>query len=237
MTHRPAPAKTCVLLLLALLLLTPTSARAQDVPATAAPTTRPADSGDAQSLAEISKLRDELVDAYNKRDIDRLLSHLHPDVVVTWQNAEVSLGREGVRKYYERMMVGPDSVVLDLKSNPVVEGRTVYGGNMSISYGHMNDEFKLREGLEFKPDSRFSAALVKEDGKWLVKGFHASGDMFDNPITHIAARRAATFAGAIAGVMGIVLGFLLGRVTGRRRAGAAPAGATGTGTTSTNPTR
>src|SRR5687768_5445525 len=79
--------------------------------------------GDAGVPPEIKQLRDNLIDAFNKREVDRMLSYLHPDVVVTWQNAEVSHGREGVRKYYERMMVGPDSVVVDMRSSPVVEGR------------------------------------------------------------------------------------------------------------------
>ena len=40
--------------------------------------------------AELRALRDALVDAVNKKDVDALLRHLHPDVVVTWLNAEVS---------------------------------------------------------------------------------------------------------------------------------------------------
>jgi hypothetical protein len=46
------------------------------------------------ALKEIGDLRAGLVDAFNKRDIDKLLSYLHPDVVVTWQNSEISKGRE-----------------------------------------------------------------------------------------------------------------------------------------------
>src|SRR5947207_2492593 len=70
---------------------------------------------------EIKEMRDGLVDSFNKRDVDRLLSYLHPDIVVTWQNGEVNHGREGVRQYYEKMMVGPNSIVVDIKSNPQVE--------------------------------------------------------------------------------------------------------------------
>ncbi len=44
---------------------------------------------DADPMAAINSLRSELVDSFNKGDLDRLLSHLDPDVVVTWQNGEV----------------------------------------------------------------------------------------------------------------------------------------------------
>ena len=38
-----------------------------------------------------------LVEAYNNNDIDRLLSYCEPNVAVTWQNGETSIGREAVR--------------------------------------------------------------------------------------------------------------------------------------------
>jgi len=35
---------------------------------------------------ELRALRDDVLDAFNKKDLDRLLGHVHPNVVVTWQN-------------------------------------------------------------------------------------------------------------------------------------------------------
>ncbi len=61
--------------------------------------------------AQLRAMRDDLLDAVNKRDIDRVLRHLHPDVVVTWQNAEVSRKPDGVRAYLSRMLEGPNSIV------------------------------------------------------------------------------------------------------------------------------
>ena len=43
-------------------------------------------------------LRDRLLDATNKKDIDGILAEMHPNVVVTWQNAEVSHGKQAVRR-------------------------------------------------------------------------------------------------------------------------------------------
>lgn len=183
-----------------------------------AQTTAP--SADTAVPPEIKELRDNLVDAFNKREVDRMLSYLHPDVVVTWQNSEVSHGREGVRKYYEKMMVGPDSVVVDLRSNPVVEGRRMYG-DTSVSYGAMNDHFKLRDGTEVNLNSRFSAHLAKQpDGKWLVTGFHQSSNAFDGDVHRLYARKAGTAAGLAGGVGGLALGTVVGLALGRRRCAA-----------------
>src|SRR4051794_23590648 len=39
--------------------------------------------------AAINQLRTELVDAFNKGDVDRMLLHLDDEIIVTWQNGEV----------------------------------------------------------------------------------------------------------------------------------------------------
>ena len=182
-----------------------------------AQTTAPGPGAESGVPPEIKELRDNLIDAFNKREVDRMLSYLHPDIIVTWQNAEVSHGREGVRKYYEKMMVGPDSVVVELRTNPVVEGRKMYG-DTSVSYGAMNDWFKLRDGTEVNLNSRFSAHLAKQpDGKWLVTGFHASSNSFDGEVHRLYARKAGTAAGAAGAVGGLVLGTVVGVALGRRR--------------------
>ena len=62
------------LLLAALLCFAPPSAMGQ--------ATRPVTEPD--PLKAIGVLREELVDAFNMGDLDRLLSHLDPDAVVTW---------------------------------------------------------------------------------------------------------------------------------------------------------
>jgi ketosteroid isomerase-like protein len=163
-------------------------------------------------------MRDGLVDAFNKRDVDRVLSYLHPDIVVTWQNGEVSHGREGVRRYYEKMMVGPSSIVVDIKSNPQVESRKVYHGDTSVSYGAMNDWYKLRDGTEVNLNSRFSALLARQpDGKWLVTGFHASGDAFKGEVHNLYAKKAATKTALVAAPAGLVLGTIVGWGLKKRR--------------------
>ena len=66
---------------------------------------RPSAAQDQEAVhSELRKLRDEMMAAFKSRDIDSLLKRVHPDVVVTWQNAEVSRGRDSVRKFYQTMM-------------------------------------------------------------------------------------------------------------------------------------
>jgi uncharacterized protein (TIGR02246 family) len=156
---------------------------------------------------DLLAVRQGLIDAYNAHDMDALLSFCHEDIIVTWQNAEVSRGREGIRAYYEKMMKGEKRVVDDLKANPTVDDRAVFfGENTAVSRGQMNDHYRLRDGSDFALNSRWSATLVKEDGQWLVGAFHASTNAFDNDILRMVARKSAIFAGGTALVVGLVLG-------------------------------
>jgi len=182
---------------------------------------------DAEATRAIGVLRTELVDAFNKGDLDRLLSHLDPDCVVTWQNAEVCRGPEAVRAYYNKMMTGPQRRVEKVSADPVVDDRHIYG-DWAVSWGHMRDHFVLTDGSELPFDSRFTATLVRRGEEWKVASFHLSVNAFDNPILRTVAHKMATWAGVIAGVIGLIVGLLCGWILsrGRRRSAAVPPPAT-----------
>src|SRR5262245_6027446 len=61
--------------------------------------------------AELRALRDGLVAAMNKGDLETALTFLHTNCVITWHNAEVSRGHQGVRAYNDRVMTGPNRIV------------------------------------------------------------------------------------------------------------------------------
>jgi ketosteroid isomerase-like protein len=189
--------------------------QAQSVPT---PSTSPATSAPAVS-AEIDQLREGLVEAFTQKDADKLMTYLHPDIVVTWQNGEVSKGRDAVKAFYNRMLVGNDAVCESVSAHPVVEGRSV-NGDTAISYGHMDDTFRLKDGSEFHLDSRFSAWLERDNGKWLLRGFHLSANVFDNDIQKLAVRKTATWTAFIAGAAGALAGWILSKlIRGRNKAG------------------
>lgn len=165
---------------------------------------------DERTDQQLSELRGGLLDAFKKRDIPALLNFVTSDVIVTWQNAEVSRGKENLKAFIERMIVGPQSVVSEVDGSPTVEGRKIYE-NQIISYGHMNDSFTLRATGQTLPfDSRFSALIVRENGRLLLSGLHLSVNAFSNPI--LSAEVGLFKTGAIVGsLLSLVIGFVLGR--------------------------
>lgn len=169
---------------------------------------------------ELRDLRKQLVEAVNKNDIDALLKLLDENVVVTWLDGRVSRGHKEVRAYIEEMLQGPNRKVERYESHPEVAELThLYAdGKVGVAYGSSTEKFVLTGGHELVVPTRWSATLVKKDGKWLIANFHGSTSMFDNPILGATVQRTAMWVGIIAGVGGLIVGLILGRLIRRRPA-------------------
>jgi ketosteroid isomerase-like protein len=160
---------------------------------------------------ELRALRDGLIDAVNKNDIERQLTYLHPNVVSISPNGEVSRGREGVRAYWAKMMTGPQRVVESFHAEVKVDELTIlYGGDTGISFGTANQHYKLVNGTNLDLVTRWSATLVKEGDRWLVASFHASANVFDNPLLAMA-KRMSYLVGGLALVAGWIAGYFIRR--------------------------
>lgn len=158
---------------------------------------------------ELRAMRDGLVDAFQKKDIDRMLTFLAPNVVVIVQNGEIIHGHKEVREFHKRMSEGNDPTVKNMTSKlEVDELSTLYGNDTATAFGSMNDHFQLRSGLEFDLLSHWTATLVKLDGKWQVAVFHVSTNMFDNGVGNQMIRWAAIKSGGVSLGIGIVVGLI-----------------------------
>ncbi|HWF20041.1 MAG TPA: nuclear transport factor 2 family protein [Verrucomicrobiae bacterium] len=163
----------------------------------------------------ITRLREGLVDSFNRGDIDKLLTFLDTNAVVTWQNGEVCEGTAAVKAYYDRMMKGDHPVVSKVTSNPKVLGR-LYQGDWAVSWGELNDTFVLTDGRELPLNSKFTATIARRGDLWLVTAFHVSVNAFNNPITALTVKRVSI----IVGIAGLVAGLLAGMILMRLLRGA-----------------
>jgi ketosteroid isomerase-like protein len=164
-------------------------------------------------------LRDELIRAVNEKNGDAIVAHMHPDVVLTMQDGKdvrAIRGRDAVRDYLNRMLVGPERGVESLQVNPVADDLSIFHhDDTAVSYGSSVDHYRLSDGTQFDLKTRWSATLVKDADRWLVAGLHVSSNLFDNPVLD-GAKRIAMWIGVGAGVAGLVLGGLLMRLVRRR---------------------
>jgi len=165
---------------------------------------------------ELRAVRDGLLAGMNSGDIEAQIRFLHPNVTITWHNAEVSRGRDGVRSYLKRMLEGPPKVVDKFGAQVKVDELSIlFGGDTAVAFGSAQEHFTLTGGQVFDFTGRWSATLVKEDGKWLIANLHTSDNIFENPFLKRAVR-ALWWVGGGALVIGLLVGWLIGRI--RRRA-------------------
>lgn len=161
---------------------------------------------------EIRALRDGLLAAIKKKDADAIISFLHPDVVLTVQDGEELKAirkHDGARAYLERTLTGPQPGVKRFEPEVNVDELTMlYGDNMGIAFGSSRDHYTLADNSEFTVPTRWSATLVKHDGKWKVANLQVSSNPFDNAVLSSVTRWIYWVAGGAA-VVGLLVGVLL----------------------------
>lgn len=161
--------------------------------------------------AELRTMRDGLLAAMNKGDIEAQLPFLHPNVVITWHNAEVSRGTDGVRAYLQKQFSGPTKQVDKFSVEAKVDELSIlYGGDTAIAFGSADEKFVLKSGRTFALTGRWSATMVKENGKWLIANLHASDNIFDNPLLN-QFKGIMPWVGGSSLIMGMLLGWLVAR--------------------------
>jgi uncharacterized protein (TIGR02246 family) len=166
---------------------------------------------------ELRKLRDDVLAAIERNDFDAILPHLHPNVVFTPMNNEVCRGPQEIRAYFDKMLKGPDAIVKNVRLEVEVDRLTDLYGDTGVAFGSSNDHYTLNNGMDFPVQTRWTSHLVRENGKWLITAFHASANVFDNPIQERAKQATKVQWGGIGAGVGVLLGALLGVALGRRR--------------------
>ena len=156
---------------------------------------------------ELRALRKEMIDAITKGDFDATIRHVHPNVVITWQNAEVVRGVKALREFFNR--VGKDAFK-GYKVAPTPDELTIlYGGDTGISFGQTVAQYDVL-GKRYEVANRWTATLVKENNRWLLAGYHISVNALDNPLLN-AATHWVYWIGGAAALGGLFVGWLFGR--------------------------
>lgn len=207
--------RTCFLLGLGCLLaFSAVAARAQDATTEDIPT--PA-SVDTKAIdAELDKFRDDLFHAFNTGDYPAMLEkYCHKDIIATWQDGTTSEGHEGVIAEFDKLKQFIDKMTVDATTDKRL---ILNDGNLVISSGEMKDNYLLGRGPTVNLNSRWSATLIKDNGRWLLVSFSASTNAFDNEVISLYLTSQKYVASLIAGAIGLVMGMLLLRtLTGRKK--------------------
>jgi hypothetical protein len=141
----------------------------------------------------------------NDSNIDLMAKHIDDKAVITWLNAEVSRGPEGVKAYFARMVGNaPGTVLSKYSTHPKISGPAAFYGDVAVASGTTDDEFTPHNRSVFKFDSRWTATLRKNDGQWKIVALHLSTNCFNNVlITEL--RQLSVYTGAGGALAGLLL--------------------------------
>ncbi len=160
---------------------------------------------------QLRDLRSTMQQALNQRDLDTLLQHVTDTVVFTTMNGDRVIGKESIRRYFEKMLEGSNPVVKSVQTQFEVEALShLYGSDTAVAFGHSRDHYELANGDVWTVTPQWSSTLVRQNGQWLIANFHYSVNIFDNPILS-AQRKWLLGGGLIAVLLALVLGFFIGR--------------------------
>ena len=162
-------------------------------------------------------LQATMEEALNKRDLDALLANVDDNVAFTAMNAEAGYGKQHIRNYFDRMLNGPNKIVQNINVDFVPDQLSVfYGPDLAVSAGNAASHYELTNGLKFDINARWTATLVRKEGRWLVGAFHYSANVFRNPIME-QQRKFMLMAGGGVTIVFAAVAFIVGRRSGRPR--------------------
>jgi ketosteroid isomerase-like protein len=165
------------------------------------------------------------MEAWQRRDLDAMLAHADPEIVVTWQNGEVSRGPAAIKQFYQTMFEDNGGLIADMKSEIKVDDLAIlHGADTAIAFGSIHDVMTFKKSLtttfigagdSLALDSRWSATLLRKNGTWKLASYHVSANVFSNPVMTLAVKstqRVAGLGGLVVGILVVLIGMFVRRM-------------------------
>lgn len=128
------------------------------------PTARGAESGSARIA---SAVLDRWAAAYTANDLDAVVGNYTPDAILLGTSMPISLGTDGVRKYFSRLPRSGNKVVINDRRLVVLADGVVQATGFY--------EFTLNNtGKPVPLPARYTMIIVKRGNNWLIEHHHSS---------------------------------------------------------------
>jgi hypothetical protein len=158
--------------------------------------------------------------AMNGQKYNDLQPYFHPDMKVTVINQDVLSKLDQFDPYF-RDWIGPGKYVKSLKMSLTADALTEFYGEGESRFGVVRgsgvEDYDLSDGRRLEMKTRWTATVVKHQGKWKILSLHLGANFYRNPIVE-QFQKAATTYGILGLLAGSVAGGLLVFVALRKRA-------------------
>lgn len=164
---------------------------------------------------QLRGLLQEAKRAVNEYDLDALGRLLAPGFVLILADQTVITDLGGLNAYFHTMFRAEDAPLRGVTIEPRALALSQFiDGRVAVNYGMSTDTYLLPGDRPLSMESRWTATLVQNVGRWQVQSLHAGVNILDNPV--LTAARQGYYLWASGGlVIGALLGWMVGR--GRRR--------------------
>lgn len=168
----------------------------------------------------LRSLMGNVVVAMNNRDVSLLMNSLAKDFSVTTVEQQILTSPKELEDYFEKTFKSPDSIVSDLKISPQADVLTKFTGEKNgFCYGKNLETYTMKDGRKIDMESRWTAALVKEDGQWKIAAIHAGVNFLKNPVVEklgSAIPKTAIIGFLCGGLVVFLVRFILGRTKAKK---------------------
>jgi ketosteroid isomerase-like protein len=176
------------------------------------------------SHEELIAFRLGVQDAFNKmgasgkmEDMLALLEYAHPDILFTAMTGESIRGKQELIEYFKRDFIDEPHSLKRMHTVFTADHLSILlRPDVATNRGTALGTFAFTDGKELTVNTRWTATLVKHEGRWKLAAFQFAPSIFDNPVLD-EYKRWIYKAAAIAVVVGLLLGVLIGRWTRRAR--------------------
>jgi hypothetical protein len=164
--------------------------------------------------AELDQFREGLFHAFNQGDYKAMLEkYCHKDVVATWQDGTTSKGYDEVLAEFAKLKQFIDT----MKAYPTTDKRLILNdGKLVIASGPMKDVYELKNhGVTVELHSRWEATLIRDGDRFVLVGFSASTDAFDNQVIDLYLKKTRYTGWAVGGGVGLLVGIVVALIVAR----------------------
>jgi ketosteroid isomerase-like protein len=175
------------------------------------------DADQAADHEALRKLKSDVVDAINSRNLEKVGTLLHRPFLSTVITQESFNDAGKLRAWFEDLFARRVLRVARIQMQAEAdEASQIYTGTFAVARGSSKERYELADGRGFDIDGRWTATAIKENGQWTVLALHDGANFLDNPIINAIERNTLNIA-AIGSAIGAIVGFLLGFVVSRWR--------------------
>ena len=165
----------------------------------------------------LRKLKDDIVNAVNTRNLDTMDRVMHKPFMATVITQDSFTEADKLKAYFNdlfnRNILRISRITMQADADELAQ---IYTGTYAIARGGTRERYEMADGRNFDMQGRWTAVAMKDGAAWKILAIHTGTNFLDNPVLTAAAKSDVYFgAGGLA--IGAVVGFLVGFFVFRRR--------------------